>query len=96
MTELIRRFLGEGIARFDEFWRSNLEDKWKAVSCLGYGLYNEQNFLNQWVMGSGMLQEKMINFRKRKSEKKIAKSQAPYPINTPFKAVSALLVLLGL
>ena len=41
-----------------------------------------------------MLQEKMINFRKRKSEKKIAKSQVSYPINTPFKAVSALLVLL--
>ena len=41
-----------------------------------------------------MLQEKMNNFGKRKSEKQIAKSQVPYPINTPFKAVSALLLLL--
>ena len=41
-----------------------------------------------------MLQEKMNNFGKRKSEKQIAKSQVPYPINTPFKAVSVLLLLL--
>ena len=72
----------------------NLEDKWKARSRLEYGLYNEQNFLNQWIVGSGMLQEKMNNFGKRKSEKQIAKSQVPYPINTPFKAVSVLLLLL--
>ena len=72
----------------------NLEDKWKARSRLEYGLYNKQNFLNQWIVGSGMLQEKMNNFGKRKSEKQIAKSQVPYPINTPFKAVSAVLLLL--
>ncbi len=41
-----------------------------------------------------MLQEKMNNFGKRKSDQPIAKSQVPYPINTPFKVVSAFLLLL--
>ena len=94
MTGLNLRFLGWGIAIFDGFWRLNLEDKWKAASRLEYGLYNKQNFLNQWVVGSGMLQEKMNNFGKRKSDQSIAKSQVSYPINMPLKAIAALLLLL--